>query len=103
MILYFKNGHGQLRRIGKIDGRMSAEKITAEIDRQIKAFCDEKHFKIYYTRIWDEDWKGRPMTKFDVGSHCEFFYTSPPSSHLYRKVNEERKKKEEAEREKFAA
>ena len=91
MILYFKNGHGQLRRIGKIDGRMSAEKITAEIDRQIKAFCDERKFKIYYTRIWNEDWKGRPMTKFDVGSHSEFFYTSPTSYDLYVAVRERQK------------
>lgn len=86
MILYFKNGLGQLRRIGKIDGRMSAKKIADEIFSQIRSFCDERHFKIFYTRVWNEDWNGRPMTKFDVGSHSEFFYTYPQSYDLITKV-----------------
>lgn len=93
MILYFKNGRGKVRRIGKIDGRMTAEKITAEIDRQIKAFCDERNFKIYYTRIWNEELRGKPMTKFDVGSHNEFFYTYPQSYDMYQERN--RKLREE--------
>ncbi len=85
MILYFKNGYNQVRRIAKIDGRMTAEKITAEIDRQIKAFCDKRNFKICYTRIWNEELLGKPMTKFDVGSYTEFFYTYPQSYDLYEK------------------
>lgn len=91
MILYF-SGRGPIRRIGKIDGRMTAEKITAEITRQIKAFCDERNFKIHYTRIWNEELQGKPMTKFDVGSHSEFFYTYPQSYDMF--VEQRRKEKE---------
>lgn len=83
MILYFRNGRGKVRQIGKIDGRMKPEKITAEIDRQIKAFCDERNFTICYTRIWNEELKGKMMTKFDVGSHIEFFYTYPVCFDMY--------------------
>lgn len=83
MILYFKNSRGKVRKIGKIDGRMTAEKITAEVMRQIKAFCDERNFKIYYTRIWDEPLNGKLMTKFDVGSHIEFFYVYPASYNMF--------------------
>ena len=77
MFLYFMNSCGKVRKIGKIDGRMKAEKIRAEIARQIKEFCDEKNFTIYYTRVWNEELRGKIMTKFDVGSHTEFFFVYP--------------------------
>lgn len=83
MILYFRNGLGKLRKIGKINGRMKPENITAEIDRQIKAFCDDRHYKIPYVRMFNEEVNGKIRTCFDVGSHTEFFYTYPPSFDLY--------------------
>ncbi len=52
MILYFQNAQGIFRKIGTIDGRMTPEKITTEISRQINEFCKERNFTIYYTRIW---------------------------------------------------
>ena len=89
MTLYFRNSHGKIRKIGKIDGRMRAQKVIDEISRQIKAFCDERNFTIYYTRVWNEDLKEKPATKYDVGSHTEFFYVCPPVYHLYEKVRKE--------------
>lgn len=81
MILYFKNGRGQVRKIGKIDGRMSMEKAFAEANRQIKVFCDERNFEINYVRVWNtelsEGLNRKLVTMFDVGSHTEFFYTYP--------------------------
>ena len=92
MILYFQNAHGIFRKIGTIDGRMTPEKITTEISRQINEFCKERNFTIYYTRIWDTEVNGKPMTKFDVGSHVEFFYTHPRSYAMF-----EAQHKQEAE------
>lgn len=86
MILYFKNCRGKVRKIGKVDGRMTPEKIRAEVDRQIKAFCDERSFTIYYTRVWNEELNGKMMTKFDVGSHTEFFYVYPECWDKYRQT-----------------
>ena len=39
----------------------------------INAFCEDRSFRIYYTRIWNRD----DTTIFDVGSHTEFFYLTP--------------------------
>ena len=94
MVLYYANGCGKVTRIANIDGRMTGEKITSEIDRLIKAHCDRLNYKIPYTRILDVEFKGRLMTKFDVGSHVEFFYTDPPSYDLYA---EQRRKQKELE------
>ena len=49
------------------------EAINATYD-EIRKFCDERKFVIYYTRVWNEPYNNVMMTKFDVGSHTEFFY-----------------------------
>lgn len=40
---------------------------------EIQKFCNDRDFKIYYTRIWNEE----GYTVFDVGSHSEFFHLMP--------------------------
>lgn len=63
MKLYFENSQGIERFI--------AEPATEEeVMREIKKFLDGHNFKSYYTRTWKlED----GSTKYDVGSHTEFF------------------------------
>lgn len=74
MKLLFQNSRGKLRTIAKIDGRKPDKDIYKLAAEEIQRFCDERNFKIYYSRIWNEDRNGKLMTKFDVGSHTEFFY-----------------------------
>lgn len=63
MKLYFQQSDGH-RRFLKI--------CTTETEavKEIHKFCEERNFKIYYTRVWKADngevWR-------DVGSHSEFF------------------------------
>jgi len=64
MKLYFENSRGERRIIAA----PSTEEVAVEI---IHAFCEERNFKIYYTRTW-RDKEG--LKVFDVGSHTEFFY-----------------------------
>nr|DAQ07445.1 MAG TPA: hypothetical protein [Caudoviricetes sp.] len=40
-----------------------------EVMGEIKRFCQERDFKIPYTRTWEKD----GVVTFDVGSHTEFF------------------------------
>lgn len=77
MKLYFENAYGKAREIGKIDGRMRREAVKEETFRQIREFCNNHNYNIPYVRIWNEPLNGKPATKFDVGSHTEFFYTVP--------------------------
>ena len=77
MKLYFENAYGKVRQIGKIDGRMRRDSIKEETFRQIRKFCEEHNYNIPYIRIWNEPLNGKPATKFDVGSHTEFFYAVP--------------------------
>ena len=64
MKLYFENSHGERRVI--------AEPATEESAmREIRKFCEDRNFKIYYTRSW-RDKEGFKV--FDVGSWTEFFY-----------------------------
>lgn len=74
MKLYFRNSQAKFRAIANIDGRKPDKEIAKQIVAKINEFCNERNFKIYYTRIWHEECKGKQMTKFDVGSHTEFFY-----------------------------
>lgn len=74
MKLYFKNSHGEMRVIAEFDSGMTDKEYLEAAEKEIKNFCDARNFKIYYTRIWHTDHKGQQMTKFDVGSHTEFFY-----------------------------
>lgn len=65
MKVYFRNSNGKKILIGTVDNDKQAMKT-------IKSFCNEREFKIYYTRMWaDKDIPYR--TWVDVGSHTEFF------------------------------
>lgn len=75
MNLYFKNSQGVMREIAQISDDLTTSKARAEAIRHIHRFCNERNFKIYYIRIWNTEQDNKPMTKFDVGSHTEFFYT----------------------------
>lgn len=74
MKLYFKDSHGEMRVIAEFDNGKTDKEYLEAAEKEIKRFCDERNFKIYYTRVWHEDRSGQKMTKFDVGSHTEFFY-----------------------------
>ena len=64
MKLYFENSHGERRVI--------AEPATEESAmREIRKFCEDRNFKIYYTRSW---MTSNGLKKFDCGSWTEFFY-----------------------------
>lgn len=75
MTLYFKGSNGNMREIAQISDSLSTEEARAEALQHIKKFCDDRHFHIYYVRMWNTKVKGKKMTAFDVGSHTEFFYT----------------------------
>ena len=65
MKVYFRNSKGNELLIGEATEDKEANKI-------IKRFCNDRNFKIYYTRQWiDKNNKNR--TWVDVGSHVEFF------------------------------
>lgn len=65
MKVYFRNSNGKKILIGTVDNDKQAMKT-------IKSFCDEREFKIYYTRMWaDKDNQNR--TWIDVGDHLCFF------------------------------
>lgn len=63
MKLYFENSYGERRVIAE-------PKTEEETMREIHKFCDDRNFKIYYTRTW-RDKEG--LKWYDVGSHSEFF------------------------------
>ena len=63
MKLYFENSRGEKRLIAEPQTEQEAMKV-------IKEFCDERDFKIYYTRMWKTP---DGSQKYDVGSHTEFF------------------------------
>ena len=83
MILYFNGSSGKMRKIAEIDESKSDKEISGEITMQINRFCSERKYKIHYMRIWNETYEGKTLTKFDVGSHTEFFYTDPVSRDLF--------------------
>lgn len=72
--LYFVNSRRVSREILSIDGANMTDKEIRQIAfAKMNEFCDERDFKIYYVRSWNEP--GR--TVFDVGSHTEFFHLVP--------------------------
>lgn len=77
MTLYFQNSQGKLKAVAQIDDNKSVEDCRAEVFKAIHKYCDDRNFKIYYIRIWNTELDGKQMTKFDVGSHTEFFFTDP--------------------------
>ena len=64
MKLYFENSYGERRIIAEPE-------TEQEASREIYKFCEDRNFKIYYTRIWKNE---EGLKVFDVGSHTEFFY-----------------------------
>ena len=64
MKLYFENSKGERRLIAE-------PKRQEDVFKEINKFCENRNFKIMYTRMW-EDNKGYMV--YDVGSHTEFFY-----------------------------
>lgn len=63
MKLYFETSKGEKRVIAA----PLSEENAIEI---IHAFCEERNFKIYYTRSWIDK---EGLKWYDVGSHTEFF------------------------------
>lgn len=63
MKLYFKNSEGEIRVV-------TEPKTKEEAMKEINKFCEDRNFKIYYTRSW-RDKEG--LKWYDVGSHTEFF------------------------------
>lgn len=78
-ILIFVGNRGNKKKIAFIKdlhdtGRLKTDQeLMSEAGKLINAFCSERNFKIYYTRVWNSDGK----TIFDVGSHTEFFHLIP--------------------------
>jgi hypothetical protein len=77
--LIFIGDHGNTREIAKINDLDKAghpksdSDILEDANLLICAFCAEHNFKIYYTRLWNQN----NITIFDVGSHSEFFHLVP--------------------------
>lgn len=84
LTLYFKNIDGKKRIIAH---PTSVKDTMAEI----KKFIDDHNFKSFYTRVWPED----GMLKFDVGSHCEFFYLDGMTFDEFREENSKLETKED--------
>lgn len=72
--LYYKSGK-TLKEIAQFDASddLDASKKAAVAYNK---YCDDRGFKIYYTRCWNTD----KETIFDVGSHTEFFVLYPKIS-----------------------
>lgn len=65
MKVYFKNSSGKEMLIGNVTNNDESMKVINE-------FCDERGFKIYYTRMWT-DGDNQNRTWIDVGDHLCFF------------------------------
>lgn len=63
MKLYFENSYGERRVIAEPETEKDAIK-------EMYKFCDDRNFKIYYTRSWVNN---EGLKVFDVGSWTEFF------------------------------
>ena len=73
--LWFQNSEGKERLIAAVESMDEVyDCIQKFVDQCNEYRPDNKKFKIYYYRTWQED--GR--TKIDVGSWSEFFYTDIP-------------------------
>lgn len=71
MKLYFENRYGDRREIANCDTLDSVYKAIDKFieDANSRKPKGSKPFKSYYIRSWEEE----GFTKFDVGSHTEFF------------------------------
>ena len=86
--LYFENSRGQRRVVATYESKnANAVDAICWADDEIRAFCEDHHFKIYYTRVWNNDADNE--TCFDVGSHTEFFYVQPAFNyHVMEELND---------------
>lgn len=64
MKLYFENSYGERRIIAEPE-------TEEEVYKEMNKFCEDRNFKIYYTRSWMTP---DGLKKLDVGSWSEFFY-----------------------------
>lgn len=71
MKIYFENSAGKSRLIANLDGDYS------DALGVINEFCLKRAFKVPYIRVFNTEFKAKPATQFDVGSHSEFFYVVP--------------------------
>lgn len=70
--IYFQNyWNDEIRLIGMSESDLNA------VMRVISEFCQDHQYNVPYIRTWDSERDGQPVTMFDVGSHHEFFFTSP--------------------------
>lgn len=74
MKLWFENSLGKARIIAKIDGRKRKKDVQDETMKHINSFCEQHNYKIPYVRMWVDEWHGKQVQVYDVGSHTEFFY-----------------------------
>ena len=52
---------------------MTDEEVYDAAFNEIKKFCDDRNFTVYYLRLWNTN----EDTIIDVGSHTEFFHINP--------------------------
>ena len=71
-VVKFKNSMGNLRRIGQLRADSEDDAVFKAMEK-IKTFCDDRSYRIPYTRYW----KQGDTIIFDVGSHTEFFHLLP--------------------------
>jgi hypothetical protein len=71
--LYFYNSYGNGREIAAFEGNMTDEEVYDAAFDEIKKFCDNRNFTVYYLRLWNTN----EDTIVDVGSHTEFFHINP--------------------------
>lgn len=73
MKLWFESSNGNRREIAEVQNFNDVFKeIYKFIDKCNESRPKDKQFKVYYTRIYEED----ELTKIDVGSWSEFFWTN---------------------------
>lgn len=72
MKLYFENSYGERRLIAEVAKQTDVGwEITKFIDKCNEGRPEDKKFKSYYCRYWEEK---NGLIKYDVGSWNEFFY-----------------------------
>ena len=65
MIVYFRNSKGEDRVIGHASNYRDVNKI-------IKNFLEEKNFKSYYTRNWENDNKKQSASKITTTNFANY-------------------------------
>jgi len=71
-----------MRKIAEISGDKTDSEKKADALSEIRKFCEERDYAIYYIRSWNTVQDEKPMTVFDAGSHTEFFYAEPAIDYI---------------------